>query len=344
MAGILSEHARGARLTSERLNNVTAERSEPMWQRIYTGDGRPRRAELPPAPPWRRFPAPTHADSGFGIFQPPDGILDAVNAAVFLRRPLLLTGPPGSGKSSVVTSVAAELDLGRVLRWHITSRSTLTDALYRYDVLGRINAQQVARASAAEVADDIGPFLQLGPLGNALLPSPRPRALLVDEIDKSDLDLSGDLLDVLERGEFRIPELERAAMPEVAVREWDGEAAHAISRGVVRCTEFPFVVLTSNGERDFPAPFLRRCIRFAMPPPTVESVSRIVAAHLGAELAATPDTEQLVTQFVGRVQAGESLAVDQLLNAVFLLARGGVEDDSARARLEELIMRELSRA
>ena len=312
------------------------------WQAIYQGTGVSRGIELPAAPPWRRFPAPTRGTDGLGIFQPPDGLLDAVNAAVFLRRPLLLTGAPGSGKSSVIHSVAAELDLGRVLRWHITSRSTLVDAQYRYDVLGRIHAQRLASETGSAVRDDIAPFLQFGPLGNALAPAPRPRALLVDEIDKSNLDLPGDLLDVLERGEFRIPELEREGRDPVAMREWDGQDTHLVTNGVVQCTEFPFVVLTSNGERDFPAPFLRRCIRFTMPTPTVESISRIVEAHLGSDLAESADTAALVEQFVTRVTSGESLAVDQLLNAVFLLGRGSVEDEGTRDRLQALVLRELS--
>jgi MoxR-like ATPase len=314
------------------------------WQAIYQGEGVSRGIELPPAPPWRQFPAPTRGSDGHGIFQPPDGLLDAVNAAIFLRRPLLLTGAPGSGKSSVIHSVAAELDLGRVLRWHITSRSTLVDALYRYDVLGRIHAQRLAREAGSAVRDDIAPFLQFGPLGNALVPAPRPRALLVDEIDKSDLDLPGDLLDVLERGEFRIPELERQSGEAIPVREWDDHQTHVVTDGVVQCTEYPFVVLTSNGERDFPAPFLRRCIRFTMPPPTVESLTRIVEAHLGSGLADNVETAALVERFVARVAAGESIAVDQLLNAVFLLGDGGVADEATRGRLEVLVLRELSRA
>jgi hypothetical protein len=113
------------------------------------------------------------------------------SAAGRLRRPLLVTGDPGSGKSTLIESVARELKLGTVLRWHITSRSTLTDALYRYDVLGRIHAQQFAKARGEAVTDDITDYLQLGPLGAALA-SDEPRALLIDELDKSDLDLPSD--------------------------------------------------------------------------------------------------------------------------------------------------------
>lgn len=323
------------------------------WQPYYAGHGTPParpedRAELPPAPPWREFPR----RSLHRQFVPPAGLIEAVNAALALRRPLLVTGPAGSGKSTVIEQVAAELDLGTVLRWHITSRSSLADALYRYDALGRIHAQRLQRPSDAPPAgpdgpaggDDIAPFLRMGPLGTALLPTDRPRALLIDEIDKSDLDLPSDLLDVLERGEFEIPELARYGTDVVAVREWQGDRHHEVRRGRVQCTEFPFIVMTSNGERDFPAAFLRRCVRFTMPLPTPDTLLRIVEAHMGAHAAATPAADRLVTTFLERLSAGESLAVDQLLNAVHLLAGTDAPDEARRQAVEDLILRELSHA
>jgi MoxR-like ATPase len=305
------------------------------WEALYRGDGVPRQVTLPPAPPWRVFPR-----AGEGpVFQPPDGLIDAVNAALRLRRPLLVTGAPGSGKSTLIDSVAHELRLGEVLRWHVTSRSTLTEALYRYDALGRIHAHKLDRG------DDIAPFLRLGPLGTALLPADRPRALLIDEIDKSDVDLPSDLLDVLERGTFEIPELSRHEQPQVSIREWESADRRTITGGRVSCAEFPFIVLTSNGERDFPAPFLRRCIRFTMPTPTTEMVGRIVAAHLTAPAANGDDSvDRLIQAFVERVQAGENLAVDQLLNAVYLLSGDGAPTGEVREQLRELILRELSHA
>src|SRR5690242_17932500 len=117
------------------------------WQPYYRGDGESHGATLPDPPPWRSFPARPLART----FQPPPGLVEAVNAALHLRRPLLLTGAPGSGKSTVVDSIASELGLGPALRWHITSRSVLTDALYRYDVLGRIHAQQLASRAGETV-------------------------------------------------------------------------------------------------------------------------------------------------------------------------------------------------
>ncbi|UED86768.1 AAA family ATPase [Streptomyces profundus] len=311
------------------------------WQPFYVGDGTPRDVDLGEPPPWRRFPRQSlHRE-----FQPPPGLVEAVNAALALRRPLLLTGAPGSGKSTVIEQVAQELKLGRTLRWHITSRSTLTDALYHYDALGRIHAQRLEGGRGADAgADDIAPFVRLGPLGTALLPGERPRALLVDEIDKSDLDLPSDLLDVLERGEFEIPELARYREDVVHVREAAENTLAALEKGRVRCTVFPFLVLTSNGERDFPAAFLRRCVRYTMPQPTVATLHRVVAAHLRVDEAQAGAVDTLVTAFVERLEAGESLAVDQLLNAVHVLtAQEAPAEDDARSVLE-LILRGLTHA
>ncbi|MEU3976555.1 AAA family ATPase [Streptomyces bacillaris] len=316
------------------------------WKPYYRGDGEQREAALADPPPWRTFPRkPQHRE-----YRPPPGLVDAVNAALHLRRPLLVSGPAGSGKSSVIEQVAHELRLGGVLRWHITSRSSLTEALYRYDALGRIHAQSLrsamsqgaaARAGRGRSRDEIGPFLQLGPLGTALVPSEQPRALLIDEIDKSDLDLPSDLLEVLERGEFVIPELVRYRKPRVAVRLWDSDEEYVVERGRVPCTQFPFILLTSNGERDFSPAFLRRCIRYTMPPLTADLLHGIVEAHFDG----TPEgSDELVRQFAERVGAGEHLAIDQLLNAVALLLGEQAPGGSQYEELRELILRELSRA
>ncbi|WP_430480257.1 AAA family ATPase [Streptomyces sp. P11-1] len=316
------------------------------WKPYYRGDGEQREAALADPPPWRTFPRkPQHRE-----YRPPPGLVDAVNAALHLRRPLLVSGPAGSGKSSVIEQVAHELRLGGVLRWHITSRSSLTEALYRYDALGRIHAQSLrsamsqgaaARTGRGRSRDEIAPFLQLGPLGTALVPSEQPRALLIDEIDKSDLDLPSDLLEVLERGEFVIPELVRYRKPRVAVRLWDSDEEYVVERGRVPCTQFPFILLTSNGERDFSPAFLRRCIRYTMPPLTADLLHGIVEAHFDG---APEGSDELVRQFAERVGAGEHLAIDQLLNAVALLLGERAPGGSQYEELRELILRELSRA
>ena len=322
--------------------------------RIYTGEAVPHPIELPPAPPWRRFGRTTaagpelRADKEEALaaitFRATQEMVDAVNAALILRRPLLLTGRPGSGKSSLIESVARELQLGRVLRWHVTSASTLVDALYRYDAIGRLQAHGLRRETgegAPTEAPEIQDYLRLGPLGTALLPSPKPRALLIDEIDKSDIDLPNDLLTVFERGEFTIPELARLRLtPVIDVPVDGGDETYAIEKGHVRCTEFPFVVLTSNGERDFPAAFLRRCIRLRMPEPTVGLLTDIVTAHLGQHAANA--SQQLIQEFAEKAQDDSAYATDQLMNAIFLVMGDGAPSGGRRQQIVELLVKKLT--
>ncbi|HMQ33792.1 MAG TPA: AAA family ATPase, partial [Chloroflexaceae bacterium] len=156
-------------------------------------------------------------------YQPTAEEVEAVNTAIHLRRPLLIEGPPGVGKSSLAASVAYQLRLGPVLRWPVNTRSTLVEGLYQYDAVARL--QQVAAQSARLAhgaqapgsapqpapgpADGIVEYLRLGPLGTALLPWEHPRVVLIDEFDKGDIDLPNDLLNLMEEGWFLIPELAR---------------------------------------------------------------------------------------------------------------------------------------
>lgn len=289
---------------------------------IFDGNGQPHDGvqDLPPPPPWRKFPGipvPRELPSATlgAPFQIEPSEVELVNAALCLRRPLLVTGKPGTGKSTLARAVAHELQLGPVLTWPINTRSTLQEGLYRYDAIGR------AQASAGE--ERIGDFLDLGPLGTAFLPSERPRVLLVDEIDKSDIDLPNDLLHIFEEGSFEIRELSRLATDKVSVRTHDKNASGErdkveIDRGRVTCAAFPFVVMTSNDEREFPAPFLRRCIRLTMELPNEEKLGRIVSAHFDEETAAAANA--LIDEFVRRRSKG-ALATDQLLNAVYMSIR-----------------------
>ncbi|WP_069886106.1 AAA family ATPase [Streptomyces luteocolor] len=297
--------------------------------RLFRGDGDARHVDFPEAPPWRRFgPADGTPRPRPYLIGPDES--EVVNAALLLRRPLLVTGHPGTGKSSLAHAVARELTLGRVLTWPVNSRSTLRDALYGYDAIGRLRESNLRREAAgpdgtdgADEGPDIGSYVRLGPLGTALVPSERPRVLLVDELDKGDVDLPNDLLTVFEEGEFEIPELARLPddQARVDVLTADPQVRAPVTRGRVRCSEFPVVVITSNGEREFPPAFLRRCVRLDLAEPDEQRLRDIVEAHLGA--SALDGVDDLLHAFLGRRAPGE-LATDQLLNAVFL-RRGGLD-------------------
>ena len=330
------------------------------WK-IFRGDDAPHDgiARLPPPPPWRDFAL--LADTRGATYRPGEHEVEMVNAALYLRRPLLVTGSPGTGKSSLVYAVARELGLGRVLRWSINSRSTLGEGLYQYDALARLrdaNLEQLGRSKGAArflgfgpaseaQGGDIGRYLKLGPLGTALLPSPRPRVLLVDEIDKSDIDLPNDLLHVFEEGSYEIPELVRISdqMPEVDVLPEGGDGPDdkvTIRGGRVRCDAFPFVVLTSNGERELPPAFLRRCLRLDIAAPGVDRLRQIVRAHL--EGVDTGTVEGLLAAYVERRDAGHLLATDQLLNAIYLVAQGNLPEGAEREDVMAALLRELGRS
>ncbi|MEV6401169.1 MoxR family ATPase [Streptomyces sp. NPDC051907] len=328
-----------------------------LWP-VYRGEGEPHDGvrRLPPPPPWRAFDGGPPLDAPTGdeeaaaspyrvhraeTYRPTDKAVQLVNAALYLRRPLLVTGPPGSGKSSLPYAVARELGLGPVLRWNITSRATLADGIYQYDPLSRLYAAGRSAEDGPPEDGAVEDHLRLGPLGTALLPYEQPRVLLIDEIDKSDLDLPNDLLHVLEEGQYEIPELVRAARtrPEADVLIADSDDRVAVRQGRVRCRAFPFVVLTSNGEREFPPAFLRRCVTLELKQPLPEHLADIVRAHLG-EL--DEEADGLVRLFLERGSAGE-LATDQLLNAVYLTRASGLAAVE-REDLAKSLMPYLSRA
>ena len=307
-----------------------------------------------PLPPWRKsgeITQPEHFDPQRQErdkhkvlpFLPDDQMTWAVNAALYLRRPLLLTGKPGSGKSTLIYKVAHDLQMGPVLRWDITSRSTVRSGVYEYDAVGRLQKGQ------GGFEPPIEDYLTLGPLGTALLGTTWPRALLIDEIDKGDLDLANDLLNVIEEGVYEIPELRRLGEKPRQIRDGFGRDT-MIAQGRIECRQFPFVVMTSNAEREFPPPFLRRCVRLTIQPPkNVSRLAEIVRSHLAGYLNAddqslldtlvhtvAPDTQTteaapplraLMNTYLEESQTSE-LATDQLLNAVFLTI--GMDDGAQR--------------
>lgn len=313
--------------------------NEPVssWH-IYRGTNTPRQVkdehtretgapEISAPPPWRpaktKQPAivVTDMETDFQPFLPDDDTRHMVNAALLLRRPLLVTGSPGTGKTRLAYAVAHELNLGRVLRWSINTRSTLREGLYEYDAIGRLQAMAPRHDRAPIETAELRDYVKLAPLGIALLPWDRPRVVLVDEIDKSHVDLSNDLLHVFEEGQFEIPEIARAEPAAQSVTV-PGYGHVGLPGGIVACHEFPLVIMTSNGEREFPAAFRRRCLELHVRPPDPERLAAIITKHFseGRYQSGLPaGWEELCRRFLERRMTDE-LATDQLMNAIYLRA------------------------
>jgi MoxR-like ATPase len=178
-------------------------------------------------------------------------LVDAVNCAIALERPLLIKGEPGTGKTVLARHVADGLGMP-MISWHIKSTSKAADGLYVYDTVQRLND---SRFGTGDVAD-IRHYIKLGPLGEAFAAKER-RVLLIDEIDKADLEFPNDLLRELDEMRFTVLET--------------GDEVVAKER--------PVVLITSNNEKELPDAFLRRCIFHYIEFPDVPLMRKIVAVH-----------------------------------------------------------------
>lgn len=180
-----------------------------------------------------------------------DDLMVAVNAAVTLARPLLVKGEPGTGKTQLAEEIAAALDKP-LYRWHIKSTTKAQHGLYEYDAVSRLRDSQLGEAKVHDIAN----YIVKGRMWEAF-DSNVQAVLLIDEIDKADIEFPNDLLLELDRMEFFVHE----------------------TRQLIKARHRPIVVITSNNEKELPDAFLRRCFFHFIRFPDADTMTRIVAVH-----------------------------------------------------------------
>ena len=183
-----------------------------------------------------------------------DDLAVAVNAAVTLQRPLLVKGEPGTGKTELARQVAASLNMP-LIEWHIKSTTKAQQGLYEYDAVSRLRDSQLGEARVHEVRN----YIKKGKLWQAF-DAPARVVLLIDEIDKADIEFPNDLLQELDRMEFHVYET--------------GETVRAVNR--------PVVIIASNNEKELPDAFLRRCFFHYIRFPEPQVLAQIVRLHFPA--------------------------------------------------------------
>jgi MoxR-like ATPase len=210
-----------------------------------------------------------------------------VDLAIQLGRPLLVEGEAGCGKTRLAGAIAEELGLPKPTRISVKSTSRAVDLLYRFDALRRLQDSQLEKER--DRARWVGNYIQLDKLG-AAIHAGKPAVVLIDEIDKADIDFPNDLLDVLEDFEFDIDELPEG-------QEVGTHGRHVTSLGGVR----PIVVVTSNREKQLPEPFLRRCLYLELTfPEDASALAEIVEINLKQRMVdiSSALVKQAVTTFI----------------------------------------------
>ena len=233
-------------------------------------------------------------------------LMQTVNVAVQLSRPLLIKGEPGTGKTMLAQSIARGLEMP-LLVWNVKSTTKAQDGLYVYDTVQRLYDGQFGDRDVSDIAQYIKP----GKLGEAFASEDRV-VLLIDEIDKADLEFPNDLLWELDQMEFHIPE----------------------THETVRAKQRPIVLITSNAEKELPDAFLRRCVFHYIEFPDEAMMERIVHVHV-------PDLDKRLLDLA--IQAFYWLrdvpglqkkpSTSELIDWVQALARGGVDPKQITARL-----------
>lgn len=231
---------------------------------------------------------------------------DAVNVSIALERPLLIKGEPGTGKTRLAEAIAQDLGLP-LLNWTIKSTSKAKEGLYVYDTIQRLND---ARFGDKDIRD-IAPYIKFGPLGRAFKGNERV-VVLVDEIDKADMEFPNDLLHELDRMSFFVDET--------------GETVTAQKR--------PIVVITSNNEKELPDAFLRRCVFHYIAFPDVELMREIVRVHhpeVEAKLL-----EQVLLSFYwlrNQPEIRKRPSTSELVDWISALLRGGIAPEKLESEL-----------
>ena len=226
------------------------------------------------------------------------GLLTAVNIAVTLQKPLLVKGEPGTGKTMLAQAVADALGK-KLIIWNVKSTTKAQDGLYVYDVVQRLYDSQFGTHGV----DDIAHYIKLGKLGEAFQ-AEEQTVLLIDEIDKADLEFPNDLLWELDKMEFFIPE----------------------TKQTVTAKQRPIVIITSNAEKELPDAFLRRCVFHYIEFPDREQMEQIVRVHFDHL------DERLVQQALaafywirGLSALEKKPSTSELVDWIRALAAGGVD-------------------
>ena len=247
-----------------------------------------------------------HQFAGTSTYLASPALRDAVNVAIALEKPLLIKGEPGTGKTVLAEAIAEDLDL-ELLVWNVKSSSRAQDGLWIHDTVARLND---ARFGGHDVRD-VAQYVRLGPLGRALRAEKRV-VLLIDEIDKADMEFPNDLLHELDRMSFTIAET--------------GETVTANHR--------PIVLITSNNEKELPDAFLRRCVFHWIAFPDEEQMDEIVRVH-HPELEDEMLRQVLVAFYWIREmpEVRKRPSTSELIDWIAALRRAGMSTEKLRERL-----------